>query len=223
MNFRDRYDAGRRLGTALAERDIHDAVVLGLARGGVPVAYEVAVALDAPLDVLVVRKVGAPSNPEFGLGAVAEDDVVLLDDAAVRRFGGNRDLEAAVNHERDDLDRRVKRYRGNRPPAAVTGRTAIVVDDGIATGGSAIAGVRTMRKRGADEVIVAAPVAAPSSVARLRNEADDVVCLDTPEMFLAVGSFYGDFDQTTDEEVVALLERAHDDLASHRRDADARW
>jgi predicted phosphoribosyltransferase len=209
MNFQDRYDAGRQLGMALAERDIRDAVVLGLARGGVPVAYEVAVALDAPLDVLVVRKVGAPGNPEFGLGAVAEDDVVLLDGAAVQRFGGDRVLEEAVNHERDDLDRRVKRYRGSRPPAPVLGRTAIVVDDGIATGGSAIAGVRTMRKRGADKVIVAAPVAAPSSVARLRDEADDVVCLEAPEMFLAVGSFYGDFEQTSDEEVVALLERAH--------------
>lgn len=209
MSFQDRYDAGRQLGTALAQRDIHDAVVLGLARGGVPVAYEVAAALDAPLDVLVVRKVGAPGNPEYGLGAVAEDDVVLLDDAAVLRFGGNRDLDAAINHERDDLDRRVKRYRGSRPPASVSGRTAIVVDDGIATGGSAVAGVRTMRKRGADQVIVAVPVAAPSSVERLREEADDVVCLETPEMFLAVGSFYSDFGQTSDQEVIDLLERAH--------------
>jgi putative phosphoribosyl transferase len=209
VSFQDRYDAGRQLGTALAQRDIHDAVVLGLARGGVPVAYEVAAALDAPLDVLVVRKVGAPGNPEYGLGAVAEDDVVLLDDAAVLRFGGNRDLDAAINHERDDLDRRVKRYRGSRPPASVSGRTAIVVDDGIATGGSAVAGVRTMRKRGADQVIVAVPVAAPSSVERLREEADDVVCLETPEMFLAVGSFYSDFGQTSDQEVIDLLERAH--------------
>jgi putative phosphoribosyl transferase len=209
VSFQDRYDAGRQLGTALAQRDIHDAVVLGLARGGVPVAYEVAAALDAPLDVLVVRKVGAPGNPEYGLGAVAEDDVVLLDDAAVLRFGGNRDLDEAINHERDDLDRRVKRYRGSRPPASVSGRTAIVVDDGIATGGSAVAGVRTMRKRGADQVIVAVPVAAPSSVERLREEADDVVCLETPEMFLAVGSFYSDFGQTSDQEVIDLLERAH--------------
>lgn len=209
MSFRDRYDAGRQLGAALAKRDKQDAVVFGLARGGVPVASEVAAALDAPLDVLVVRKVGAPGNPEYGLGAVAEDDVVLLDEAAAQRFGGGRDLEEAVNHERDDLDRRVKRYRGSRPPASVSGRTAIVVDDGIATGGTAIAAVRTMRKRGADEVIVAAPVAAPSSVERIRAEADDVVCLQTPALFLAVGSFYGDFGQTSDEEVVALLERAH--------------
>jgi putative phosphoribosyl transferase len=209
MSFQDRYDAGRQLGVALAERDVHDPVVLGLARGGVPVAYEVAAALDAPLDVLVVRKVGAPGNPEYGLGAISEDDVVMLDDAAVQRFGGDRDLDEAVNLERGDLDRRVRRYRGDRPPVSVAGRTAIVVDDGIATGGSAIAGVRTMRKRGAGNVMVAAPVGAPSSVERLREEADDVVCLDTPSMFLAVGSFYGDFGQTSDEEVVELLERAH--------------
>jgi putative phosphoribosyl transferase len=209
MDFRDRREAGRRLGEALARHDLGDAVVLGLARGGVPVAYEVAAQLGAPLDVLVVRKVGAPGNPEYGLGAVAEDGVTMLDETSVKRFGGY-DIDDVVARERREVQRRVEHYRGGRAAAPVEGRTAVIVDDGIATGGSATAAVRTARQRKAGRVIVAAPVGAPQSVEHLREEADEVICLGTPEVFFAVGAYYRDFGQTSDAEVVELLARAHE-------------
>lgn len=211
MDFRDRRDAGRRLGRHLAARDdIDDPVVFGLARGGVPVAADVAAALAAPLDVLVVRKVGAPGNPEYALGAVAEDDVTVLDESTVERVGAAHEIDGIVAHERREVERRVERYRGGRPPTPVEGRTAVIVDDGIATGRSAIAAVRAVRNRKPARVLVAAPVGAPQSVAQVAEEADDVVCLDTPEAFFAVGAYYRDFGQTSDDEVAALLNEAHE-------------
>lgn len=214
MDFQDRREAGEALGRKLGARDdIDDPVVFGLARGGVPVAAEVAAELNAPLDVLVVRKVGAPGNPEYALGAVAEDDVTMLDQATVERVGAEGEIADIVARERDELTRRVERYRGGRPPTPVEGRTAVIVDDGIATGRSAIAAVRAVRNRKPTRVLVAAPVGAPQSVGQVGEEADEVVCLATPEAFFAVGAYYRDFGQTTDDEVAALLadagERSH--------------
>ncbi|MBW3604492.1 MAG: hypothetical protein KY460_06175 [Actinobacteria bacterium] len=208
MDFEDRRDAGRQLGKELARHDMNDPVVFGLARGGVPVAYEVASQLGAPLDILVVRKIGAPSNPEYALGAVAEDDVTILDDASVERFGASHDIGDIVARAREELQRRIAQYRGGRPPTSVEGRTAVIVDDGIATGRSAIAAVRAARRRTAERVIVAAPVGAPRSIEQVGEEADEVVCLSAPRMFFAVGAYYRDFGQTSDDEVVELLREA---------------
>ena len=209
MTFQDRRDAGRQLAEELAQHDLDDAIVFGMARGGVPVAYEVASRLDAPLDVLVVGKVGAPGNPEYALGAVAEHGVTVLDEAIVERFGGRR-LDDTVEQERQELTRRVERYRGGRPPTSAKGRTAVIVDDGIATGRSAVAAVRAARELEADRIVFAAPVGAPSSVEHLREEADEVVCLSAPQNFFAVGAYYRSFGQTSDDEVIGLLDDARD-------------
>jgi putative phosphoribosyl transferase len=209
VSFEDRTDAGRQLAAELAGRDLTDPLVLGLPRGGVPVAYEVARRLGAPLDVVVVRKVTPPRNPEYGIGAVGEDDVLLLDDEAMGRLGlVEDDLQATIARERAELERRAQRYRGELGGAPVRGRTCVVVDDGLATGVSATAAVRVLDSRGAARIILAVPVGAPDSVERLRHEADEVVCLLTPPSFAAVGTWYHDFTQTTDEEVVDLLARA---------------
>ena len=204
--FRDRRDAGRRLAALLERfRDEHP-VVVGMPRGGVPVAAEVARALDAPLDVVVVRKVGAPQNPEFALGALAEGGAHVLSRRTARAIGlSDADvagLTAAVSRE---LAERTRRYRDGREPLDVRGRTVIVVDDGLATGRSAQAAIRSVRARGAARVILAVPVGAPESIAALRGEADEVVAVEMPEDLWAVGAWYQEFGQTSDEEVIALL------------------
>lgn len=226
MQFRDRREAGRELAAELADLEKEEPVVLALPRGGVPVAFEVALALRAPLDVLVVRKVGAPHNPEYGVGAIGEGGVLLLNDHALARLGLSRDdLQRTVDDERSELRRRVDRYRGGRPAVPIEGRTAVVVDDGLATGVSATAAVRVLRERGAGRVVVAVPVGAPDSVSRLEEEADAIVCLHAPASFMAVGSFYRDFGQTTDDEVVDLLSRSYEHLVDRsdvRVDLDGR-
>lgn len=210
MQFRDRADAGQRLAEALDAFAGDDAVVLGLPRGGVPVAFEVADGLGLPLDVVVVRKVGAPNNPEFGVGAVGEEGVVLLNHATLDRLGlREKDLQAAVEDEQAELQRRLDRYRRGRPATEVKGRTALLVDDGVATGGSAKAAIRVLRERGAGKVVLAVPVGPPETIADLDQVTDEVVCLETPASFMAVGTWYRDFGQTRDEEVVELLERAY--------------
>ncbi|MGH3443565.1 MAG: phosphoribosyltransferase [Nitriliruptorales bacterium] len=210
MQFRDRADAGKRLSEALDRFEGHDAVVLGLPRGGVPVAFEVAERLGLPLDVVVVRKIGAPSNPEFGVGAVGEEGVVLLNRPTLGRLGlQEEDLRSSVEDEQAELERRLERYRRGRPAAEVKGRTALLVDDGVATGGSAKAAIEVLRERGAGKVVLAVPVGPPETIAELEQFADEVVCLEQPASFMAVGTWYRDFGQTRDEEVVALLERAH--------------
>ena len=207
--FRDRADAGRRLASAVAELGLPDPVILGLPRGGVPVAREVAAALGAPLDVLVVRKLGAPSYPEFGVGAIGEGGVEVLDGSSLRRLGLTREaLEPTIASESEELQRRVTRYRGEQPRIEVAGRDAVVVDDGLATGVSALAAVGVLRRRGPRTITLAVPVGAPRSVERLRSEVDRVVVLETPAGFGAVGSFYLDFGQTTDDEVAAILRTA---------------
>lgn len=205
MIFDDRRDAGVRLADALAGLRGTDAAVLGIPRGGVIVAEVVATELRLPLDVVVPRKVGAPGNPELGLGAVAPG-VRVLDRRMIERLGVSEQyLEAEIAAEEREIERRLERYRAGRPAVDVTGRVAVIVDDGVATGGTAIAALRWGRAAGAARVVLAVPVAPLPTVERLRLEADEVVALETPEPFYAVGEWYRRFTQTTDEEVVRAL------------------
>ena len=205
--FVDRHAAGRELGERLSSLAAEDPVVLGLARGGVPVAYEVARALGAPLDVLVVRKIGAPGNPEYGIGAIAEGGIMVLDHRAIRRLLiSGEELESVVALARAQVDARVARYRRDRPRLDVEGHTAIIVDDGLATGGTARAALRAVRQQQPRERLLAVPVGAPQTVDSLREEADDVVCLLQPEPMWAVGLWYEDFEPTSDAEIARLLD-----------------
>lgn len=206
--FRDRVHAGQQLAAALARLGADQPIVLGLPRGGVPVAAEVARRLDAPLDVLLVRKIGAPAQPEFAVGAIA-DGVRFLDEGLIARLGiPTSAVERVVAVESGELARRQTLYRGARPPLPVRDRTVIVIDDGLATGATARAAIRSLRARGPARIVFAAPVGAPDSVARLRAEADEVICLLTPDDFRAVGMWYRDFSPTTDQEVIRLLDEA---------------
>ena len=215
--FRDRVEAGRRLAADLTEYAHRpDVVVLALPRGGVPVAYEVARALGAPLDVFVVRKLGIPGHAEVAMGAIATGDVRVLNESLVRSVRIPRDvIETVTAREREELARRERLYRGNRPPVDIRGRTVILVDDGLATGATMVAAVRALRQRGPARIVVAVPIAAPETCDAMREEADDVVCTMTPEPFHAVGIWYEDFSQTTDEEVRDLLARSAELGASH--------
>jgi predicted phosphoribosyltransferase/dienelactone hydrolase len=218
--FLDRHQAGQELGARVAQLHQANPVVLGLARGGMPVAQEVARALAAPLDVLVVRKIGAPGNPEYGIGALAEGDVLVLDERAVRElYVSHEELEGAVAHAQAEIAARIARYRGARAPLAVEGRTAIVVDDGLATGGTARAALRAVRARGPRRLLLAVPVGAPQTVAALSTEADQVVCLLAPRSLWAVGAWYEDFSQTPDAEIVEILAGASADPPPRRRSA----
>lgn len=209
MLFTDRTDAGRRLADALRHMKEDDPVVLGLPRGGVPVAFQVARALGAPLDVIVVRKLGVPYHRELGFGAIGEGGVRVISDDIVRRGRvSQRDVATVEHSEEAELARQARRFRGDRPRLALEGRTAIVVDDGIATGATAAAACEVVRAQGAARVVLAVPVAPPDAVDWLRTKADDVVCLSTPLGFSAVGEWYRDFSQTPDEEVVSLLAQA---------------
>jgi putative phosphoribosyl transferase len=209
MVFANRVDAGRQLAKRLLHLRDEQVVVLGLPRGGVPVASEIAAALDAPLDVIVVRKLGVPSQPEFGMGAIGEDGARIVDEQVVRLAGvSHRDLAEVESRERAELQRRVRRFRGSRPRVPLDGRTAVVVDDGIATGATARTACQVARAHGANRVVLAVPVAPPGWTARIGDDADEFVCLLTPEPFVAIGRFYADFSQTSDEEVVECLRRA---------------
>lgn len=209
MVFADRTDAGRRLAARLAPYRAADPVVLGLPRGGVPVAYEVAVALGAPLDVILVRKLGVPTQPELAMGALGEGGVRVLDPHIVALAGvSEAELAAVEARERTELERRARRFRGGRPPSPLEGRTVLIVDDGIATGSTARAACRVARAHGARRVVLAVPVAPAGVEQRFRGDADEVVCLETPASFAAVGQFYVDFSPTSDEEVGKLLARA---------------
>jgi len=207
--FKDRHDAGRQLGRRLSPYADLRPVVLALPRGGVPVAAEIADCLGAPLDVIVVRKIGLPWQPELAIGAIAEGDVCLLNDALIAETGLRREeLEPAVARERAELDRRVRAYRGERLPTPVDGRVVILVDDGLATGYTARAAIELIRRRGASRVVLAVPVAPEDNVETMRGVADEVVVLETPRWFLSIGEHYVDFTQTSDDEVEALLERS---------------
>lgn len=213
MIFEDRLDAGARLAEALKEHAGPEAVILGIPRGGVIVAEVVARTLGAPLDVVVPRKIGAPGNPELGLGAVAPG-VRVLDPWLIERLGVSEGyLEREIAAQEREIERRLHAYREGRPPVDVAGRTAVVVDDGVATGGTAVAALRWAKAQGAEKVVLAVPVAPPQTMERLRHESDDVVALATPEPFFAVGEWYRDFDQTADTEVVAALARSAESRA----------
>src|SRR5450759_1978616 len=208
MRFTNRVDAGRRLAARLEYLRGEDLVVLGLPRGGVPVALEVAGALQAPLDVIVVRKLGVPFQPELGMGAIGEGGVRVLNAEVVRLAGvSSEELAAVEQRERAELERQARRFRGDRLPVPITGKTVVVVDDGIATGSTARAACQVARAHGAVRVILAVPVAPPDWIDRLASDADEFACVDTPEPFFGVGQFYADFSQTTDDEVIACLER----------------
>nr|WP_240943048.1 phosphoribosyltransferase family protein [Planosporangium thailandense] len=200
----------------LAHLRAEDVVVLGLPRGGVPVAFEVAHALDAPLDVIVVRKVGVPWQPELAMGAVGEDGAMIVNSAVIQAAQIQAaELAAAAETARTELAERVERLRGDRRRTDLSGRTAVVVDDGIATGATARVACQVAREQGADRVVLAVPVAPPSAVEAMSDVADEVVCVLQPLQFHAVGQFYDDFSPTTDEDVAVLLDRS---AAAHAHD-----
>jgi len=214
--FQDRRDAGRQLAQRLITRSgsglggllgPEPPVVLGLARGGLPVAAEIADALGAPLDVLIARKLGVPWQPELGMGAIAEGGGQVLNESLIRDAGVDAGaIDTVIRREQVELERRVNRYRRGRPPVEIAGRDVIIVDDGLATGYTAWAAILAARERGATRVILAVPVAPADSVARLSAVADAVVVVDQPAAFLAIGEFYRDFSQTDDDEVIAILD-----------------
>ncbi len=210
MPFKDRADAGHKLAKALAAYGDQQPVVLALPRGGVPVAAEVAAALHAPLDLILVRKIGVPIQPELAMGAVVDggapiivrnEDVIKLADIDPAEF------QAICNSELAEIERRRQRYLGSRPRVNIAGRTAIVIDDGIATGATTRAALRATRLRGPTKLVLAVPVAPTDTLAALRSDADEVVCLEDHEFFGAIGAYYADFGQISDDEVIQSLKR----------------
>jgi len=213
--FADRRDAGRQLAAALGQLEASDPVVIGLPRGGVLVAAEVAGRLGAPLDIIVVRKLGSPWQPELGIGALAEGGVRVINEALVRELGITQEqLEKATAREEAELSRRVRRYRGDQAPIDVDGRDAIIVDDGLATGYTARAAIEALRQRGASHIIVAVPIAPDDEAVAMREVADEVVTVVTSPFFFAIGDAYDDFRQLSDEDVVSLLGRVEPGLGA---------
>jgi putative phosphoribosyl transferase len=214
MRFHDRTEAGRLLANKLQTyADRPDVLVLALPRGGVPVAYEVARALHAPLDVFLVRKLGLPGHEELAMGALASGRVRVLNEDVVRSLDIPEEvIDAVAAEEGKELERREQSYRGDRPAPDVRGRTVILIDDGLATGSSMRAAVAALRRRGPARIVVAVPVGAPETCAEFQDEADEAVCLETPQPFYAVGMWYEDFSQTTDEEVRDILGRAAEEV-----------
>jgi putative phosphoribosyl transferase len=205
--FVNRTEAGKQLASALKNSD-KKSIVLAVPRGGVVVGFEVAYALNIALDVIITKKIGAPENPELAIGAVAEDGTYLLDDHLVAMLGVPQSyIDAKVQLQKTEIKRRLKTYRGEAPNPEIGAREVILVDDGVATGSTLKAALRSLKKRGAKTVTVAVPVGPADTISELRREADRVVCLSTPNPFYAIGEFYEDFDQTTDEEVIELLNR----------------
>jgi len=207
MLFRNREDAGKKLAAALAQYGGTDVVVLGIPRGGVVVANEVAKALGAPLDVVVTRKIGAPGEPEYALGAVTQDGEVIMDRQAAESLGASAAyLDDEVRKKREEVKKRLERLRPDVPSPELEGKVVIIVDDGIATGSSVGAAVISVKKRKPKEIVVAVPVAPAETKENLAREGVKVVCLETPGLFLAIGEFYGSFDQVEDREVKRILD-----------------
>jgi len=211
MLFADRVEAGSRLAAELVRRlpriRDEDPLVLAIPRGGVPVGYEVARAIDAPLDLFIARKLGAPGHEELGIGAVAPGGTRFLDEDAIRMLDvSNAYVEEVTRKELAELERRLRRFRGDRPPPRIEGRSVVLVDDGLATGVTALASLTALRLQQPRRLVFAAPVCSVEGARAVARQADDVVCVATPERFFGVGAWYHDFTQTTDEEVVELLE-----------------
>ena len=210
MDFQDRSDAGRRLAEALSSYKDRHPIVLALPRGGVPVAAEVAAALDAPLDLILVRKIGVPTQPELAMGAVVDGTapIVVRNEEVIELSGTTADeFDAACASELEEIERRRQLYIGDRARAEIAGQVVIVIDDGIATGATARAALQATRNRNPKELVLAVPVAPPDTITQLRGEVDALICLETPELFGAIGYFYRDFRQVSDQEVVAILKR----------------
>jgi putative phosphoribosyl transferase len=217
MSFIDRADAGRRLAERLGRFRHARPVILALPRGGVPVAAEVSAALDAPLDLVIARKVGVPFQPELAMGAIAEDGDPVRNEYVIRTAEITDDEFArACARERLEIARRRRRYLGERPPTPLAGRTAIIIDDGIATGATMRAALVAVRRRKPDKIVLAVPVAPASALEDLRDAADEIVCLETPEYFGAIGLFYRDFGQVEDQSVVDILARCRSDAPAAR-------
>jgi putative phosphoribosyl transferase len=208
MFFHDRDDAGRQLATAVAKLGLRDVIVLAIPRGGVVVAKQVADALGAPLDLVVARKIGAPGNPEYAIGAVAQDGEPVIDDLAVNAAArGAEYIRVESGRQAEEVRRRLRQYRGDRQYPELEGKTVVVVDDGIATGSTVKAAIRSLRKRRPRLLVLAVPVAPPETLQALSPEVDEIVCLAAPEAFSAVGEFYEDFRQVEDSEVEEILRR----------------
>ena len=207
MLFRDRHEAGKLLAQKLLDlKGNPNAIVLGIPRGGVVVAYEVAKTLGLPLDVFVARKIGAPGNPELAIGAVASDGTVVLDELSISLMGVPKQyIEKEAERQKEEIRKRIQAYRGGREGYSLQGKIVILVDDGVATGATIIASLRAIKASNPSQTILAVPVAPPDTVEKLRREADKVICLYTPSPFWAVGAFYVNFEQISDEEVQALL------------------
>ena len=210
MIFKDRTDAGKQLAEALSQyQNQKDAVVIGLPRGGVVVAYEVAKFLKLPLDITCPRKIGAPSNPEFAIGAITETGEGLFNQDVVAKLGISESyLEQAIRVEKAEAQKRLDKFRGNKPPRNIENKIILLVDDGLATGSTMKAAIMSMQAARADKIIVAVPVSPPDTLGEIRGMVDEIVCLDSPPFFQAVGQFYQKFDQTTDEEVIHLIKES---------------
>lgn len=208
--FRDRVDAGKRLAEQLLDYKEKDVIVLAIPRGGVVVGYQVSRKLGAPLDLIIPRKIGAPMNPELAVGAVSQDGTIVLNDELVRMLRiPDSYIKAEADRQMREIERRMRNYRGeSRPLPVFKGKTVILVDDGIATGATMRAAIQSIRKQKPAGLVVAVPVGPRDTIMTLKNEADKVVCLETPEDFQAIGQFYEDFRQVSDEEVIQLLEKA---------------
>jgi predicted phosphoribosyltransferase len=216
--FRDRREAGRLLAEKLSVyANRPDVIVLALPRGGVPVAYEVARALNVPLDVFPVRKLGVPGHDELAMGAIAPGGVRILNDEVVRALGiPDYSIDAVAAKEQQELTRRERLYRGDRPPPEVRGKTVLLVDDGLATGATMLAAIKALRQQEAGRIVVAVPIASPETCDQMRGHVDDIICAVTPEPFYAVGLWYENFSQTSDEEVRDLLARANEEVMAHK-------
>ena len=212
MIFRDRVDAGKQLAAQLAFlKDQPNIIVLGIPRGGVVVAAEVAQTLNAPLDIFLAHKIGAPFNPELAIGAVTSNGDVLLDDVLVRQLRlSQKEIARAVEQQRAEMTQRLETFRQDRPPLDVKNKTVVLIDDGVATGSTVLASLRALRKQNPARLILAIPVGPSDTLERLSRECDQLIVLDMPEPFYAVGRFYRQFEQTSDAEVIALLAATHD-------------
>ena len=216
--FSDRVEAGKRLAAELTDFATKNGVVLAIPRGGVVVGYEIARALNLPLDVIIPRKVGAPDNPVLAIGAMTEDGTIILDKNLVSYIGVSESyIKEESERQKDEIERRLKMYRKNEPYPTLKGREVIVVDDGIATGSTMKAALASVKNRGAKTVIVAVPVGPPDTIKELKTLADRVVCLYMPEYFAAIGQFYSNFDQTNDAEVTELLKQNSEESARAKR------